>query len=306
MKRIVYASYEKITDAFPVYLLDAVKQFLPKNCHPRFDLRRDKILLQDVPSDDVVKKALIKSCKELNYDTHIFMDGDVETLAAIKGQAYVTLTWFKDDEIHNGFISINLNHGNILNEDWYEDIQSATEMPAGFLKTSKFTAPSIKTDEQRNALEAFEIAVTEKYKQFESLLDRQFQLTSDTAWYGTITQYEEGYYINIEATRSSFSAFVQGDTVIRKPRNLRPAICSFDVEGRDGTLSWMSKRRTLDARTKVSKMSATELDAYIKENNLTGEYYARLANLPYTASSGDRAKVRRELVKLDMQIKGVN
>ena len=34
----------------------------------------------------------------------------------------------------------------------------------GYLQTTKFTTPSIKTDDQRNALEAFEIAVIEKQK----------------------------------------------------------------------------------------------------------------------------------------------
>ena len=113
----------------------------------------------------------------------------------------------------------------------------------GFLKTSKFTAPSIKTDEQRNALEAFEIAVTQKYKQFDALLSRQLYLTSDTAWTGKIDEYETGYYVQVEATRSNFNAFVQGDTVIRKPRNPGEKIATYEIEGYSGTVHWMSRAK---------------------------------------------------------------
>ena len=47
----------------------------------------------------------------------------------------------------------------------------STEMPDGFLKTSRFTAPSINTHEKRNALEALEIAIAQKYDQFKAMLD---------------------------------------------------------------------------------------------------------------------------------------
>lgn len=51
----------------------------------------------------------------------------------------------------------------------------------------------------------------------------------------------------------------------------------------------------------VNKMSAKELNDYIEEHGLSQEYNDRLANLPWGASSYDRAKVRRQLVELDMK-----
>lgn len=116
----------------------------------------------------------------------------------------------------------------------------ASEIPEGYLRTSKFTTPSIRTDEQRNALEAFEIAITEKFKQFDQMCDIQLHLTSDSAWTGVIDEYPEGYYIQLNATRSGFQAFVEGDHVIRKPRKLGEKLHSFNVDGNGGTIYFMS------------------------------------------------------------------
>lgn len=122
-------------------------------------------------------------------------------------------------------------------------IHSNTEMPAGYLKTTKFTTPYIKTDDQRNALEALEIAIAEKFKQFDTMCDIQFHLTSEASWRGTIDEYPEGYYIQLEATRSGFQAFVEGDHVIRKPRKLSDKIRSYDVAGVNGRVDYLSKQR---------------------------------------------------------------
>lgn len=40
-------------------------------------------------------------------------------------------------------------------------------LPDGYLRTTKFTSPSIRTDDQRNALEALEIAITDKFDEFD-------------------------------------------------------------------------------------------------------------------------------------------
>ena len=120
-------------------------------------------------------------------------------------------------------------------------IHAAEELPAGYLKTTRFTAPSIKTDEQRNALEALEIAISEKFKQFDQMCDIQFHLTSDASWRGTIDEYPEGYYIKLEVTRAGFQAFVEGDHVIRKPRKLSEKIRTFDVQGTNGEVYYMSR-----------------------------------------------------------------
>ena len=119
----------------------------------------------------------------------------------------------------------------------------ASEIPNGYLTTTRFTTPSIKTDDQRNALEALEIAITEKFKQFDTMCDIQFHLTSEASWTGTIDEYPEGYYILISVTRAGFQAFVEGDHVIRKPRNLSQKIGTYDIEGHNGRVEYMSRRK---------------------------------------------------------------
>ena len=119
----------------------------------------------------------------------------------------------------------------------------ANELPGGYLSTTKFTTPSIKTNDQRNALEAFEIAISEKFDQFDKMCDITFNLTSDTAWNGKIDEFDEGYYIQLVGTRSMFNAFVHGDKVIRKPRHLSQKIGTYTINGTRGRIDWMSKRK---------------------------------------------------------------
>ena len=121
----------------------------------------------------------------------------------------------------------------------------AASLPNGYLKTTKFTTPSIKTDDQFNALEALEVAISSKFDQFDRMCDIQLHLTSDSTWTGKIDEYEEGYYIQLEATRSSFQAFVAGDKVIRKPRVLSNKIATYEVEGTRGRVDWMSNAKII-------------------------------------------------------------
>ena len=113
-------------------------------------------------------------------------------------------------------------------------------MPNGYLRTTKFTTPSIKTDAQRNVLEAFELAVSQKFKQFDTMNDITCHLTSDCFWQGEVYEYEKGYYIQLNGTRSSFVAFVAGDMVIRKPRNAGLFLHRYSIEGRNGLVEFMS------------------------------------------------------------------
>lgn len=119
----------------------------------------------------------------------------------------------------------------------------AAEMPAGYLKTNSINCPSIKTDDQMNALEALEIAIAGKFDQFDKFMDRQYYLTSAGSWSGRIEVYPSGYYINLEGTRSGFQAFVSEDNVIRKPRMLGDMIGYYEVNGDNGQVYWMSQRR---------------------------------------------------------------
>lgn len=119
-------------------------------------------------------------------------------------------------------------------------IRSTEGMPDGYLTTTRLNAPFIRTDGQRNALEALEIAILQKFKQFDSMCDIQFHLTSAPTWSGIIDEYDEGYYIQLEATRSSFQAFVQNDTVIRKPRNLSNEVTRYRVHGVEGQVTHMT------------------------------------------------------------------
>lgn len=120
---------------------------------------------------------------------------------------------------------------------------TASELPAGYLRTTRFSTPSIKTDDQRNALEAFEVAVANKFDQFDKFMERQMYLTSDSSWSGYIEVYPEGYYVSLEGTRSSFQAFVSKDLTIRKPRKLSPMEGYYDVNGNAGQVYYMSSLR---------------------------------------------------------------
>lgn len=124
-------------------------------------------------------------------------------------------------------------------------IISDKEMPDGYLKTTRFSTPSIRTDDQINALEALEIAISEKFEQFDKMNDITFNLTSDEFWSGTISEYDTGYYIQLEGTRSSFSAFVEHDSVTRKSRHLTTPLRVYDVEGLAGQVTFMSNARKL-------------------------------------------------------------
>lgn len=230
-------------------LFTALKQLLPKNCYPKINPQYNEISVEKCSSKLKLAHALSDALQILGYTEYDIKSVDDEgyDIAAAKGEAFVKIgiDYYADD--HEGYLNFKYDNGNIILQDWYDDsmydVTGATEadgMPAGYLKTSRFTAPSIKTDEQRNALEAFEIAISQKFKQFESMCDRQFYLTSDSAWTGSIYQYERGYYIQLEATRSNFSAFVEGDDVIRKPRNVGELLGRFDVSGNSGKVDWMS------------------------------------------------------------------
>ena len=82
------------------------------------------------------------------------------------------------------------------------------------------------------------------FDQFEKFMNRQAYLTSDTSWSGYIEVYPEGYYINLEGTRSGFQAFVSKDLTIRKPRKLGPMEGFYYVDGSAGQVYYMSPMRT--------------------------------------------------------------
>lgn len=115
-------------------------------------------------------------------------------------------------------------------------IKANAELPAGYLKTNRFNSRV----SDNNVLEAIEIAISQKFNQFQSFMDRQMYLTSGTGWTGTVDQYEDGYYIQLEATRSQFNAFVSGDTVIRKPVNPGKKVASYRVSGDAGHVEFIS------------------------------------------------------------------
>ena len=126
------------------------------------------------------------------------------------------------------------------------------ELPAGYLKTNRFNSKIA----DNNVLQAIEIAISQKFDSFEEFCDRQLHFTSDSAWTGTVTQYElQGYYIQLEATRAQFVAFVdETGNVIRKPRNLDPKsiIGEWDVSGNRGHIEFVSSNR-LERKKKLPR-----------------------------------------------------
>lgn len=113
-------------------------------------------------------------------------------------------------------------------------IHASEDMPEGYLQTTRFNSNMPDSAGARNVLEAIEIAVMDRYKQFNDMCQRTYLLTSDCGWSGTVDEYPEGYYIQIEGTRAAFSAFVSGDRVIRKPRLLSDKIKTWNVAGNEG------------------------------------------------------------------------
>lgn len=120
----------------------------------------------------------------------------------------------------------------------------ASELPAGYLKTNKFNS---KINGNNNILQAIEIAIAQKFDQFDNFCQRQFYLTSDASWEGTVTYYENrGWYIQLVGTRSDFNAFVDEDgNVIRKPRNLDPNDITgqYSVSGNNGHVQFISTNK---------------------------------------------------------------
>lgn len=119
----------------------------------------------------------------------------------------------------------------------------SSELPSGYLGTNKFSVHRNLTDDEMNVVEAFEIAVTEKFDQFDRFCDIQLHLTSGSSWIGEVYEYEAGYWIKLSATRSGFQAFVSGDHVIRKPRNAGELIATYQIEGERGTIYYVREER---------------------------------------------------------------
>lgn len=81
---------------------------------------------------------------------------------------------------------------------------------------------SLKTQEQFNIAEVIEICMMEKEAQFIKFLERTNHFTSDMGWTGNITEYEQGFYLDLCATQCTFKCFLDNtNNVIRKPNNIK-------------------------------------------------------------------------------------
>lgn len=84
---------------------------------------------------------------------------------------------------------------------------------------------------QRDIAEQVECLMVGKEKQFEKFIDITVYLTSDSSWNGVVTEYNEGYYIELHGTRSGIKGFIDcNGNCIRKPRNIIP-LCMYDIYG---------------------------------------------------------------------------
>ena len=170
-------------------------------------------------------------------------------------------------------------------------IKSA-ELPSGYLKTNHFNSRINNT----SVLEAIELAISLKFDQFDKMMERQMYLTSGTSWAGNVTEYLEGYYIQLEATRSSFQAFVSGDDVIRKPAKLSDPIGEYQVSGDAGHVQWISPMR--EVKTKLKPWSSSEQRRAEEISNLVWPYlrndqfYETTYTVVYQAEIGEEYGVR--------------
>lgn len=147
----------------------------------------------------------------------------------------------------------------------------STEVPAGYLKTNRFNSKI----SDNNVLEAIEIAISQKFDQFDKFIDRQYYLTSGGGWTGIVDQYEEGYYIQLEATRANFNAFVSGDSVIRKPVHLSEKQATYNVSGDAGHVEYISSPTYY-----IDPMRADTLNKWTKKHSATTDQTYYLLNTP--------------------------
>lgn len=145
----------------------------------------------------------------------------------------------------------------------------SSELPPGYLKTNQFNSSISNV----NVLEAIEIAIAAKFDQFDAMMGRQMYLTSDTTWTGKVTEYPEGYYVELEATRSGFQAFVSGPDVIRKPSKLSDPIGVYSVEGNAGHVRYIGPRK--DVVKKVKPWSVSEANRAEKISSIVVDYLNR-------------------------------
>ena len=180
----------------------------------------------------------------------------------------------------------------------------SSELPGGYLKTNHFNS----TINNTSVLEAIELAISEKFDQFDKMMERQMYLTSGTSWTGKVTEYPEGYYIQLEATRSSFQAFVSGDDVIRKPVKLSDPIAEYDVSGDAGHIQWVSPAHTVKVKLKpwstAEQKRAEEVSSRVYEYLSKPEFYDTTYDTVYETEigsdygvrEGTEAKIYREQV----------
>lgn len=167
----------------------------------------------------------------------------------------------------------------------------STEMPLGYLKTNHFNSRINNT----SVLEAIELAIYAKFDQFDKMMDRQMYLTSGTSWTGKVTEYPEGYYIQLEATRSSFQAFVVGDDVIRKPAKLSDPVGEYDVSGDAGHIQWVSPMHAVKVKLKPWSFTEQKRAEQVSEKiypYLNSEFYDTTYREMYSTEIGADYGVR--------------
>ena len=171
----------------------------------------------------------------------------------------------------------------------------SAELPDGFLKTNHFNS---RINGNNHILEVIEFAIAAKFDQFDKMLDRQMYLTSGTSWSGKVTEYPEGYYIQIEATRSSFQAFVSANgDVIRKPTRLSDPVGEYDVSGDAGHIQYISPMHQVRVKLKpwstAEKKRAEEISKIVADYiNDYPEYYETVAEEVYSKELGPEYGVR--------------
>lgn len=169
----------------------------------------------------------------------------------------------------------------------------STELPPGYLKTNHFNS---RINDNNSVLEAIEIAIAAKFDQFDKMMDRQMYMTSGTSWYGKVTEYPEGYYVQLEATRSSFQAFVAGADVIRKPVKLSDPVGVYEVEGDAGHVQYISKMKPvkpapLKPWSAAEQLRAEKISAKVYPY-LISDYYDTTLSTVYEDEIGAEYGVR--------------
>ena len=129
MKKMIRASSFKQIDSvkFTNGVIDHLRKLLPEECRVVSNPRYDEIKIENPPEESKVEDIVINALANAGYDVYMISDIDSEgyDLAAVRGDAFVKISIDIGDYFDNGlacYLSLKYDNGNVLFEDWYDEV----------------------------------------------------------------------------------------------------------------------------------------------------------------------------------------